>query len=253
MKTVKHFNVMLVEDEPLLSQSLAKHIESLDDGYKVVCQAPDGQSALDLLEKQEIHLIMTDVQMPVMNGLVLAKHIHEKYPHIITIILTGFADFNYAQEALRQGVFDYLLKPVKDEALCAVLAKTRLQLQKDYTLEDEISSSGKNSRQIVDNIAEYVRNHYMENIDFSSLAGEMGFSSAYLTKLFNKYIGDTPLKYLTDIRMEEAKNLLANTSLPIREVGEKVGYPDQFHFSKTFRKATGKNPTAYRKEIENLS
>lgn len=248
MKTVKHFNVMLVEDEPLIRQSLARHIEALDEAFRVVCQASDGKNALEQLKSQNIHLIITDVQMPVMDGLVLAKHIHETHPRILTIILTGFADFTYAREALRQGVFDYLLKPVNDEALASVLSKTRLQLQKDYALEDEIPSSGKNSRQIVDNAAEYIQTHYMEDIDFSAIAGELGFSSAYLTKLFNKYIGDTPLKYLTDIRMEEARKLLANTSLPIREVGEKVGYPDQFHFSKTFRKATGKNPTAFRKE-----
>ena len=76
----------------------------------------------------------------------------------------------------------------------------------------------------------------------------MGFTSAYLTKIFNRYKGDTPLKYLTDIRIHEARQLLTDTSLPIREVGERVGYPDQFHFSKTFRKLTGLNPTAYRKQ-----
>ena len=98
----------------------------------------------------------------------------------------------------------------------------------------------------MDFVTLYIRSHYMDEVDFSELSSRLGFSSAYLTKLFNKYVGTTPLKYLTDIRIHEAKHLLLNTTLPIREVGEKVGYPDQFHFSKTFRKLTGMNPTAYR-------
>lgn len=248
MKTVKNYNIMLVEDEPLLSQSLAKHIENLDDSFHVVCQATDGRSALEALKDNDVQLVFTDIRMPVMDGLTLTKKMQEKYPQIITIILSGFADFHYAQDALRSGVFDYLLKPINDEALENVLGKVRRELQKQYTLESDITASGKNSQEIVDFVVSYIQEHYMEDIDFSAISSQLGFSSAYLTKLFNKHAGDTPLKRLTEIRISEAKRLLSETSLPIREVGEKVGYPDQFHFSKTFRKITGVNPTAYRKE-----
>lgn len=248
MKKIKHYNIMLVEDEELLRQSLARHIDALDNGYKVVCQAMDGQEALDALKQEDIHLIITDIRMPVMDGLTLARNIHQQYPHILTAILSGYADFQYAQEALRQGVFDYLLKPVTRESLESTLGKASLALQKYYELEEDTSMAGKDSQEIVDYVVLYIRNHYMDDIDFSDISSRMGFSSAYLTKLFNRYVGNTPLKYLTDVRIHEAKHLLLNTTLPIREVGEKVGYPDQFHFSKTFRKLTGINPTAYRQK-----
>lgn len=249
MKKISHYNIMLVEDEELLRQSLARHIEELDIGCKVISQMPDGQSAISALKTLDIHIVISDIRMPVMDGLALAKTIHIQYPHILTIILTGYADFQYAQEALRQGVFDYLLKPVTSETLEESLEKASLQLQKYFQLEDDLSMAGKDTEQIVEYTVLYMREHYMDEIDFSKLSAKMGFSSAYLTKLFNKYIGDTPLKYLTDIRIHEAKHLLRNTTLPIREIGEKVGYPDQFHFSKTFRRLTGQNPTAYRKEL----
>lgn len=249
MKTIRHYNIMLVEDETLLRQSLARHIEALNMGYKITVQASDGDSALKILKNENIHLVITDIRMPVMDGLSLARCIHEQYPHILTIVLTGYANFEYAQEALRQGVFDYLLKPVTQEALETALAKSSIQLQQHYKLEDDSFLTGKDPRQCIDYIILYIREHYKDDIDFSLLSSKMGFSSAYLTKLFNKYVGETPLKYLTDIRIQAAKHLLSNTSLPIREVGEKVGYPDQFYFSKTFRKQTGMNPTAYRKEV----
>lgn len=248
MTRLNHYNVLLVEDEMLLMQSLSRHIESLEAGFKVVCQASNGEDALKCLKKENIHLVMTDIRMPVMDGLALAKRIHEQYPHILTVILTGYADFDYAREALKQGVFDYMLKPVTMEDLENTLGRVRLHLQKFYELEEDPALVGKDAEEIVEYTVLYMREHYMDDIDISSFSASLGFTSAYLTKLFNRYKGDTQLKYLTDIRIHEAKRLLTDTGLPIREVGERVGYPDQFHFSKTFRKLTGLNPTAYRKQ-----
>lgn len=251
MTKLNHYNVLLVEDEKLLLQSLARHINTLDAGFKVTCQAPNGEEALMHLKKENIHLVMTDIQMPVMDGLALAKRIHEQYPNILTIVLTGYADFDYAREALKQGVFDYMLKPVVQEDLETSLGKARLQLQKFFELQEDPTLVGRHAEEIVEYTVLYMREHYMDDIDISSFSATMGFTSAYLTKIFNRYKGDTPLKYLTDIRIHEAKQLLSDTSLPIKEVGERVGYPDQFHFSKTFRKLMGVNPTAYRKTVRN--
>lgn len=248
MMKLNHYNVLLVEDEKLLMQSLSRHIDALDAGFKVVRQAANGEEALKYLKSENIHLVLTDIRMPVMDGLTLAKRIHEQYPNTLTIILTGYADFSYAQEAIKQGIFDYMLKPVVQEDLENALGRARLQLQKFFELQEDPSLVGKHAEEIVDYTVLYMRQHYMDDIDISSFSANMGFTSAYLTKIFNRYKGATPLKYLTDIRIHEAKQLLTDTSLPIREVGEKVGYPDQFHFSKTFRKLTGFNPSSYRKE-----
>ena len=98
----------------------------------------------------------------------------------------------------------------------------------------------------------YMEEHYMEEIDIGVLASELGFHSAYLTRLFGRYAGTSPLKYLTNIRIAEARRLLLDTSLPISAIGARVGYPDQFHFSKTFRKATGENPSAFRKKAKQV-
>lgn len=250
MKKISHYNILLVEDEMLLRQSLMRHIDSLDAGFKVAFQASNGAEALQHLKSGTVHLVLTDIRMPVMDGLALAKRVHEQFPHIFTVVLTGYADFEYAREALKQGVFDYLLKPVTPEDLESTLSRARLQLQKYCELQEDRSLMGRDAEEIVEYAVLYMREHYMDEIDIGAFSASMGFSSAYLTKIFNKYKGDTPLKFLTDLRIHEAKQLLTNTALPIREVGERVGYPDQFHFSKTFRKLTGQNPTAYRKQTQ---
>ena len=248
MTKLKHYNILIAEDEALLRQSLANNINSLDSGFEVICQVSNGDEALRYLKTNTIHLLITDIRMPVLDGLALAKCVHEQYPHIFTVVLTGYTDFDYAREALKQRVFDYLLKPVSAEDLESTLSHVRLHLQKHYELEEDPELVGKAAEEIVEYTVLYMREHYMDNIDISSFASANGFTSAYLTKLFNRYRGDTPSKYLTDIRIHEAKRLLSDTMLPIREVGEHVGYPDQFHFSKTFRKHIGMNPSAYRKE-----
>ena len=244
---VPYYQVILVDDEFYIRQSLQRHFNNLgSEDFKVIAEAENGQEALVLLEQHTVQMVITDIRMPVMDGLELARRIHERYPHIITVILTGYADFEYAQKSLRYGAFDYLLKPVGEEALDDLLGRARTVLNDLYELPEEkrTSLSGEES---VQQAIRYMQEHYMEDIDIGVLASEMGFHSAYLTRLFGRYVGISPLKYLTNIRIQEAKRLLLDTSLPISAVGEQVGYPDQFHFSKTFRKATGENPSAFRK------
>ncbi|MCP1103058.1 two-component system response regulator YesN [Aequitasia blattaphilus] len=247
MKKISNYNILLVEDEPLILKSLERHINSLETCFKVVGKSSNGVEAIDFLNHENVHVVITDIRMPLMDGLTLAQTIHERFPHILTIIMSGYADFEYARKALKYHVFEYLLKPLNPEELEDCLNKVRVHLDDSFSIEEDVSL-GRDTQRIVEYAALYLREHYMEAIDFSTVSINMGFSSAYLTKLFNRYIGESPLKYLTNIRINEAKHLLINTSLPIQKVGEKVGYPDQFHFSKTFRKLTGVNPTCYRKE-----
>lgn len=242
-----HYNVLLSDDEYMLRQALKRRITEIDDSFRIVSECGEGKSALEALREGNIHVVFTDIRMPEMDGLELAKSIHEAYPDIITVILTGYADFEYAQEAIRQGVFDYLLKPVSEEKLAAVLEKISLVLQEKYELPDAEGISGKSAAEIVKQTERYIRENFREEIDFGALACDLGFSSAYLSKIFTKNKGESPIRFLTSIRMKEAKRLLADTDESIARVGELCGYPDQFYFSRTFRKEVGENPTKYRK------
>lgn len=247
-KKIRFYQVLLVDDEYYVRQSLLRRFKGPDtEDFKVIAEAENGDEALAMLEKHDIQLVITDIRMPVMDGLALTRQIAERYPHILTAILTGYADFEYARKALRYGAFDYLLKPVSEESLDNLLSQARTALSEYYELpEDERSNLS--GEEYVRLAIRYMQEHYMEDIDISQMASQLGFHSAYLTRLFGRYAGVTPLKYLTSLRISEAKRLLLDTTLPVSVVGERVGYPDQFHFSKTFRKATGLNPSAFRKQ-----
>ena len=250
MKQIDHYHVLLVDDEYFLRQSLRRRFDEAADDFRIVAEAADGKQALEMMRQHDVHVVITDIRMPVMDGLTLAKQLRELYPEVLTVILTGYADFDYAHEAIRHGVMDYLLKPVQADDFENTLSSLRKKLEKLYVLPDESEAGKLGAQESVHRAIRYMQEHYMENIDIGSLANELGFHSAYLTRLFNRYVGETPLKYLTSIRIEEAKKLLLDSSLSIADVGERVGYPDQFHFSKIFRKTTGVNPSAFRRDAQ---
>ena len=94
---------------------------------------------------------------------------------------------------------------------------------------------------------QYVLQHFSEPITLEEVCEAVGFSISYFSALFKKETGEGFAKYLTRIRIDEAKNLLRETSLSVGEIGEKVGYSDRKHFTSNFRKIVGLNPAEYRK------
>jgi two-component system, response regulator YesN len=100
---------------------------------------------------------------------------------------------------------------------------------------------------IVTIIAQFIKENFAQEINLNSLAKSFNFNASYLSKLFKKYYAETPVKYLLNLRINEAKHLLrSRPELDIKAIGELVGYPDQFYFSRIFKHMTGKNPSEFR-------
>ena len=119
-------NILLAEDEPPILRDLKGLIESFSTEYKVSLTATDGKQALECLKQNtDVDLLITDIQMPVINGLDLIESVLKIHPGLPIIIITGFSDFEYAKRAINLGVHDYILKPVDEEEL-------RTQLQTLY-------------------------------------------------------------------------------------------------------------------------
>jgi len=116
-------NVLLVDDEPAVGRYLRSLIDTKCEGFQVTATAENGRRALSVLEERPIDLVVTDIRMPVVDGLELARKTKERYPHVPIIIVSGYQDFEYARKALDTGVIDYLLKPVNLRCLQEVLQK----------------------------------------------------------------------------------------------------------------------------------
>ena len=241
------YSVLVVEDEKLIAKNISKNIERANDRFEVIAIASNGEEALAMIQETLPNVVFTDIQMPLMDGLELAQRIHARYDFIYCVILSGHNDFAYAQEAIHYQVKDYLLKPINLQDLTKVLDRLETQLLASQQKFDP--PEGKNFQkpeEIAELVAEYIRQHYMDLLELSEIAARFGFSVSYLTKIFTKQIGKTPSKYIRDYRIDIAKQLLRNPELSISTVGKQVGYPDQFHFSKIFKQATGASPSDYR-------
>lgn len=125
------YNVLIVDDEPLTREFLRENIPELDGRWQVVAEAMDGREALDALDRHTVHLIVTDIKMPVMDGLELCRAVSERDKRPRIVILSGYDDFAMAKEAIRYGVNDYLLKPIVKEELRAALDKTASALARE--------------------------------------------------------------------------------------------------------------------------
>lgn len=123
------YKVIIVEDEEAARDHLSLIIKRKFPDFVILGEAENGQDCLKMINREKPHIILTDIRMPVMDGLELVERVSETYPEIRTLIISGYEDFEYARQAFRSGVEDYLLKPVKIEKLKEILDKFVLSLQ----------------------------------------------------------------------------------------------------------------------------
>ena len=250
------YKVLLVEDEQWVRKGLRRKIEELDLGFEVVAEAMDGVAALQIMEDLAPDLLVTDIRMPAMDGIELIKNAFFSYPGTAAIIVSGYGDFEYARKAIRYEVKDFLLKPVADEALAEALASVRIKLdaRADSALR-EMPCGGllSNQEEIAKTLELYIRENFRRDIKLGDISEKLGVTTDYLSKAFKRYTGETPLKHIIKLRMNEAKQLLSSKpEMDVRAIGEIVGYDDQFYFSRIFKTHVGLYPSEYRRS-EGLS
>lgn len=122
------YKIMLVDDEEEVRTSIIKQVDWEKLGFRVVSDAENGEDALEKIDIYEPDVIMTDIRMPYMDGLSLIEKVHSKYPTVKLLIFSGFDDFEYAKEAIRLGVSEYILKPINSEELSEIFNKIKKNL-----------------------------------------------------------------------------------------------------------------------------
>lgn len=132
------YRVMVVDDEPTAVNLIKAIIEKKSGKFKVVATAYDGQEALKKIEIFQPDVIITDIQMPVMNGLQLVENCSEKYPDMVKVVVSGFQEFEYAKDAIRFGAMDYILKPIVPSELRELFEKIEQRLNVLYSRKRNI-------------------------------------------------------------------------------------------------------------------
>ncbi|MGJ9384817.1 response regulator transcription factor [Salipaludibacillus sp. CF4.18] len=246
--------MLIVDDDWIIADSLKHMDEWLHMNIDVVGTAENGKEALFWLEKENIDIILTDIRMPEMDGLSLTKHIYEAKIKSNIIIMSGFEEFSYAKEALRYNARGYLLKPIDHMELFDIVKTVQVEhLSKNMpttNLQDEIRKPTQTQQErIITSTLAYIQSNYMESLSLRELADRVHLSGHYLGQLFKTVTGESFLKYLTDIRMQQAIQLLENPLLKVYEISEMVGYTDSKHFMKIFKKTYRTTPKDFRQKL----
>lgn len=134
------YKVFLVEDENVVREGIRKNILWEQYGFQYTGDASDGELALPLIRKIQPDLLITDIKMPFMNGLSLIDLVRKELPRTKIVIISGYDDFSYAQQAIRMGVEQYLLKPIIKEKLVEILIGLHKKMTEEQRQQEYIES-----------------------------------------------------------------------------------------------------------------
>lgn len=237
-------SLLVAEDEDVIRNGIVKYIKLHTDRFDRIYEAENGQQAEELLLKHHPDMMLLDVQMPVKTGIDVMKDADAAGIHPVTVILSGYDEFKYAQQAIKFGAKEYLLKPVR-----AADILTKLNEYANEYVEDEQPEKQKEAtvdKPVIKKAKAYIEEHYAENISLTDLADELGLSGGYLSTIFNQNMGYGFIDYLNMVRIERACSYLEQNYLKNYEIAYKVGFRDDKYFSKVFKKLKGMSPKEYR-------
>jgi two-component system, response regulator YesN len=265
------YKVLIIDDEYIIREGLRLTIDWGSMNCSIVGEAEDGDEGLGLVKTLKPDIVFTDIRMPGINGLEMISFIKKSRQSCKTIILTGFRDFEYAQEAVRLGAFRFILKPSKsDEILRAIrdaieeieMEKSNEKLFNNYknkveeyydinnnqreTIEE---GEGNKASYLVKKAIAYMRLNYNNNISLQIVSEKLYISTWHLSKVLKKETGSTFIDLLNNIRIQEAKKLLVDPKYKIYEICELVGFSDVAYFVKLFKKIVAITPTEYRNRL----
>lgn len=245
--------VMIVDDEKYVRMGIKNDTDWALIGCEVVAEASNGEMALELAGQFRPDLVISDIKMPKMDGIELAGRLLEKYPDTKVIFLTAYNEFEYARQAVRLGVSDYLLKPFHDGELEGAIQRL-LHLHPNASaaqaeLENEmipLKRKEEIENRYVQAAIEYIEKNYSDK-DFSigKLSESISVSEGHISRLFKAETEISINNYLTRYRIRKSMDFLKDVQSKVYEVAEKVGYQDIAYFSNTFKKLVGTAPSEY--------
>lgn len=255
--------VLIVEDEEIIRKGLVHTVDWLSMQCIVVGDAGDGKEGLQLIGQLRPDLVITDIRMPLMNGIEMVEQALNIYP-FYSIILTSYSEFEYAKQAISLKVFEYLLKPVDEGKLAEIIERIKREYRQDKVFNDIIINT-KSIGEInlieldvylsdqdklnyyVSEAIKQIKNGYQKKLSIEGIAEELGVSPSYLSRKFKEATSQTFLDILNKYRIQKAVELLETGKSRIYEISNMTGFSEYKHFCNVFKKYTGTSPTDFMK------
>lgn len=249
--------IVIVDDDRQILKGLSSMLArgGLNFSYKLIT-CDNAFDALEVLAAGA-DLVITDLEMPGMGGLDLIGQARARGYCERFIVLTGYASFEFAQQAIRHRVNDYLLKPVNKQELFALLEKAAEQLDAapaeggpalpalpGFAADPPENCSGRLRR-----VLAYIDQNLTRDISLGALSEAVGITPSYICVLFQQEMGTTFLAHLDGVRLKRsAALLLQNPGMVVRQVAQACGFMNERHFYKVFKKRLGLTPGEFREQ-----
>ena len=239
--------LLIVDDEELTCRGMQARIREMAftslDAVEAVFSA---EEALELAQNRRVDILLTDVRMVKMNGLELIEEMQKLHPHVCCIIMTAYANFEYAHQAIKLGVKAFLLKPFSRDEMHETIASAIRQATESGGSQQESADKAKDP---INWAKKYVHDHICEEINMAQVANELNLSYNYFSKLFKQQVGQSFTAYITDEKMKQAGAMLRAGQKPA-EVASALGYVIPQNFSRAFSRYWGCPPSEYRKKAK---
>lgn len=250
-------NILIVDDEPRTRHGLQRTLDSWNNGEFTILVAENGDEVMRIMEEKKVHILLTDIRMPEITGLQLLKNIKENGHSPVVIVISAYSEFEYAQEALRLGVVNYLLKPIGkkklieavEEAVKVLVKQVRAGMIEKVVDEKIVDANTKmdSTKETIRKAITYIDQHLKEELTLKEVAAQVHLNPSYFSVLFKEQVKLNFSEYVTRRRIQRAKELVISTTLPINEIAEMAGYKTSKYFIKIFKEMEGMTPSAYRK------
>jgi two-component system response regulator YesN len=254
------YKLLVVDDEERERTGITGLLRHFGFAFEAK-QARNGEEALEKIKLENFDVLLTDIKMPYMNGIELIEKIHEIGRYMICIIYSAYGEFEYAQRAINLGVSRYILKPLSIDNFQKVFSEVEFlcdehnqqkEKHEKYSEYHEIKQP-LFDRQYISRIVKIaikiISEKYAEQgMGLSFLSDSLSVSPSYLSALFKAETGKNFVKYITELRIEKAKELLNKTNFRIIDIGIKVGYFNESYFIKKFHEREGMSPSQYREK-----
>lgn len=232
------YKVIIMDDDRWALTDIRQTFGFETYGFQVAGEYSNVEEAMPAILAQQPELIVSDIRMAQQSGLDMARICREQGLDTKIILVSGFERFDYAQEAMKYGVFAYLLKPLQDEEVAEVMRRVVQQTgdkQETVFMDDSLGRA-----------MQYITQHYDKSLPLENVAAALYINKNYLSDLFSKKLGMTFTQYKNMVRIRKAKQLIDQGSASLTEISEAVGFDSPSRFSTVFRQMEGISPQQYR-------
>ena len=243
-------NILVVDDDTIICNGTAGRIRRMEfPAVETVSCAYSGREALKKMKSLSYGILLTDIRMEGMDGLELVRQVREAYPQTVCILMTAYDQFSYAQQAIRLGVKDFLVKPCAESTMRSLIesvltsaAEATLPERNENTADDEA---------ILPQAVAYIQNHLYDDITMAEVANHFNLSYSYFSRIFHQNTGMTFIRYLTQIRMKEAcRRMLSGEKM--NDISQSLGYQNAANFTRAFSREFGMSPARWLEQARKM-